>query len=70
MYVMAKLPVGMDDKQLANDLVERYGVAVIPGSFCGYPQWIRVCYSNLPPDKCLDAASRLAIGIKELCVQT
>ena len=69
MYVMAKLPVGMDDKQLANDLVERYGVAVIPGSFCGYPQWIRVCYSNLPPDKCLDAASRLATGIKELCVQ-
>ena len=67
MYVMAKLPEGMDDKQLANDLVERYGVAVIPGSFCGYPTWIRVCYSNLPPKKCTDAANRLAEGIRELC---
>ena len=69
MYVMAKLPEGMDDKELANDLVERYGVAVIPGSFCGAPHWIRVCYSNLPPEKCIDAASRLATGIKELCVE-
>lgn len=69
MYVMAKLPEGMDDKELANDLVERYGVAVIPGSFCGAPNWIRICYSNLPPEKCIDAASRLATGIKELCVE-
>jgi aspartate/methionine/tyrosine aminotransferase len=69
MYVMAKLPEGMDDKQLANALVESYGVAVIPGSFCGYPNWIRVCYSNLPPEQCKDAASRLATGIKELCVE-
>jgi len=70
MYVMAKLPQGLNDRALANALVEDYGVAVIPGSFCGFPGWIRVCYSNLPPDRCLDAASRLAAGIKDLCTST
>ena len=69
MYVMAKIPDGLDDQDFANMLVEEYGVAVIPGSFCGFPGWIRVCYSNLPPDKCLDAASRLASGIKEICAK-
>jgi len=67
MYVMAKLPNDMDDQKLANDLVEKYGVAIIPGSFCGYPGWIRVCYSNLPPDECIIAASRLKDGILNLC---
>ena len=33
-------------------------------SFAG---WIRVCYSNLPPEKCKVAASRLADGIRDLC---
>lgn len=51
-------------------LVKKHGVAVIPGSFCGYPGWIRVCYSNLPPDKCIVAADRLAKGILELCSTT
>mmetsp|Transcript_14448 Transcript_14448/g.22289 ORF Transcript_14448/g.22289 Transcript_14448/m.22289 type:complete len:508 (-) Transcript_14448:1168-2691(-) len=66
MYVMGKLPDSTDDKQFASSLVEHFGVAVIPGSFCGYPGWIRVCYSNLPPELCLEAASRLKRGILEL----
>lgn len=53
-------------QQFASSLVEHFGVAVIPGSFCGYPGWIRVCYSNLPPELCLEAASRLKRGILEL----
>ena len=44
MYVMAKLPDGLNDKTIADSLVEKYGVAIIPGSFCGFPGWIRVCY--------------------------
>ena len=44
-----------------------YGVAVIPGSFCGLPGWFRVCYGNLPPDKCIAAAGRLAKGIEAIC---
>jgi len=70
MYVMGKLPDGMDDLEAADMLVKKHGVAVIPGSFCGYPGWIRVCYSNLPPDKCIVAADRLAKGILELCSTT
>lgn len=68
MYVMAKLPEHIqDDVELASDLVQHHGVAVIPGSFCGLPGWIRVCYGNLPPEKCLIAAKRLANGIQKLC---
>lgn len=66
MYVMGKLPNGIDDKEFASSLIEHYGVAVIPGSFCGLPGWIRVCYSNLPPDQCKIAAARLKKGIDEL----
>lgn len=48
-------------------MVESHGVAVIPGSFCGFPGWIRVCYSNLSPEECQIAAARLAKGILALC---
>lgn len=65
---MAKLPdTSSDDREFAENLVKDHGVAIIPGSFCGFPGWIRVCYSNLPPDKCLQAAERLEKGIKALC---
>jgi aspartate/methionine/tyrosine aminotransferase len=78
MYVMAQLPhepmdaenqaltKPCDDIALARNLVQDYGVAVIPGSFCGKPGWIRVCYANLSPEKCLVAAERLGRGLREL----
>ena len=47
-------------------LIRDYGIAVIPGSFCGKPGWIRVCYSNLPPDQTKVAAQRLRKGIEDL----
>ncbi|KAL7551994.1 hypothetical protein ACHAWF_015206 [Thalassiosira exigua] len=65
MCVMGKLPEGTDDREFASSLVERHGVAVNPGSFCGLPGWIRVCYSNLPPEDCRTAAARLKGGIEE-----
>jgi aspartate/methionine/tyrosine aminotransferase len=37
MYVMGKLPDKMNDQEAARKLVKEYGVAVIPGSFCGFP---------------------------------
>ena len=68
MYVMAKLPSSTpDDREIAELLVKEYGVAIIPGSFCGFPGWIRVCYSNLPPDRCLEAAARLKQGLADVC---
>eukprot|EP00548_Thalassiothrix_antarctica_P009053 CAMPEP_0194156840 /NCGR_PEP_ID=MMETSP0152-20130528/69750_1 /TAXON_ID=1049557 /ORGANISM="Thalassiothrix antarctica, Strain L6-D1" /LENGTH=413 /DNA_ID=CAMNT_0038864811 /DNA_START=127 /DNA_END=1365 /DNA_ORIENTATION=+ len=40
MYIMAKLPESAsDDKKIADKLVEDFGVAIIPGSFCGFPGW-------------------------------
>jgi aspartate/methionine/tyrosine aminotransferase len=66
MYVMGKLPNGTDDQEFARLLVQDFGVAVIPGSFCGFPGWIRVCYSNLPPEQCQEAAVRLEKGLKSL----
>ena len=67
MYLMGKLPEGTDDQEFARTLVRDHGVAVIPGSFCAYPGWIRVCYSNLPPKECKMAAKRLEEGIQKLC---
>jgi aromatic aminotransferase len=67
MYVMAQLPKGKeDDLKVCRALVQDYGIAVIPGSFCGFPGWIRVCYSNLPPDQCIVAARRLENGIRAM----
>lgn len=78
MYVMAQLPneragegsdsstKPRDDIAFARKLVQCYGVAVIPGSFCGKAGWIRVCYANLSPEKCLVAAERLERGLREL----
>jgi aspartate/methionine/tyrosine aminotransferase len=37
MYVMGKLPDGINDQEAARMLVKQYGVAVIPGSYCGFP---------------------------------
>ena len=69
MYVMAKLPDSYcnNDVEIGEMLVEEYGIAIIPGSFCGFPGWIRICYSNLKPTDCLVAADRLALGIKKVC---
>jgi len=68
MYFMAKLPTDKyrDDVEFARLLVRDYGVAVIPGSFCAAPGWIRVCYSNLEPTQCVAAAARLAEGIRNI----
>lgn len=70
MYVMAKLPQTNrrhhDDVHVAEILVKDHGVAVIPGSFCGAPGWIRVCYANLPPETCLQAATRLKNGLRAI----
>jgi aspartate/methionine/tyrosine aminotransferase len=70
MYIMAQLPTNegngdsrADDVGFARQLVRDSGVAVIPGSFCGAPGWIRVCYANLPPEKCQLAADRLKAGL-------
>ena len=46
---------------LLEDCFER-GVLVAPGLSCGeeYADWIRLCYTAVPPDEILEAARRLA----------
>jgi aspartate/methionine/tyrosine aminotransferase len=85
MYVMGKLPDDLTITDTDNDggeddeptdvlfcrlLVRDYGIAIIPGSFCGFPGWIRVCYANLLPEKTKVAAERLRKGIEDLTGQT
>ena len=68
MYIMGQLPVTAtgdvpDDVEVCRQLVELHGIAVIPGTFCGFPGWIRVCYANLKPQLCDLAAQRLKQGL-------
>ena len=73
MYVMAKLPMETlsyeNDIEIAQILVQYYGIAIIPGTYCGSPNWIRICYANLPPHQCRIAAQRLETGLYDIIVQ-
>jgi aspartate/methionine/tyrosine aminotransferase len=78
MYLMAQLPCTLQlereeehaeepiDVAVCRQLVKDHGLAIIPGSFCGFPGWIRICYANLPPEKCEIAAKRLQEGIAHI----
>ena len=64
-YVVAKLP-REDDEAVVEWLAREHGVAVIPGSACGMPGFIRVCYGNLAADACEAACARLEEACAEL----
>jgi len=67
-YLMAKLPVGFEnDTRVVEWLSEKHRVCAIPGSACGAPGELRVCYANLAPARCAEAAQRLKAGLRELC---
>ena len=59
-----------DDVEVCRRLVQEYGIAIIPGTYCGFPGWIRVCYANLPPDKCQEAAKRLKDGLTNILLDS
>lgn len=66
-YLMARLPKGFEnDTRVVEWLSEKHRVCAIPGSACGAPGEIRVCYANLAPEKCAEAARRLKAGLSEL----
>jgi aspartate/methionine/tyrosine aminotransferase len=81
MYYMAQLPYSTSianndnnvvntavasDIDVAERLIQQYGIAIIPGTFCGAPGWIRICYANLSPDQCQIAAQRLQYGLQSM----
>lgn len=55
-----------DDMAAVRYLVEEHGVCLIPGSACGMPGHVRVCYANLPLEKTREAAKRLRAGLEAL----
>jgi len=67
-YYMKKLPEKYSDSdaEVVDWLAGQHGVCVIPGSACGAPGYIRVCYANLAPGRFEDAIGRLETGLKEL----
>jgi len=64
-YLMARLPVE-DDFRVVVWLTDKHRVCVIPGSACGAPGMVRVCYANLEVERCREAAERLRRGLAEL----
>jgi len=51
---------------VATWLIEAHGVALIPGSSCGAPGFVRAAFGNMEGDACVDAAGRLRRGVEEL----
>ena len=66
-YLFCRLPpAARDDMAVVRYLVEVHGVCLIPGSACGMPGHVRVCYANLPLDRTREAATRLRAGLEAL----
>eukprot|EP00928_Gymnodinium_smaydae_P065218 TRINITY_DN48393_c0_g1_i1.p1 TRINITY_DN48393_c0_g1~~TRINITY_DN48393_c0_g1_i1.p1 ORF type:complete len:438 (+),score=75.53 TRINITY_DN48393_c0_g1_i1:58-1371(+) len=66
-YLFCKLPEHLsDDFAVVRRLTDEFGVAIIPGSACGMPGHVRVCYANLSLDKTREAAKRLKAGLETL----
>lgn len=71
LYLFCRLPPSADP-ELAEDsavvewLAREHGVCVIPGSACGRPGFIRVCFANLDAAACREASERLRRGLTEL----
>ena len=66
-YFWTKLPDRFqDDRVVVKWLIDRHGVAVIPGSASGGKGHIRIAFGNLGEDKYRKAASRLKSGLEEL----
>lgn len=64
-YLFARLPEGcQDDVQIVKWLACERKVAVIPGSGCGYPGYIRVAFGR--PKEFKEAATRLKDALIEL----
>lgn len=66
-YLMVRLPADcFDDFRVVEWLSDRHKVCAIPGSACGAPGTIRLCYASLKDEPCREAIRRLCCGFKEL----
>lgn len=70
-YLFVKLPAKyMDDVAVVRWLAEQHKICVIPGSACGHPGALRVCYANLQLERCKEAAARLKAGLALIAAGT
>jgi len=67
-YLLAKLPEKYmnSDVEVVKWLANRHKVALIPGSSCGMPGWVRVAYANMLDEDIQIAAKRLKAGVEAL----
>ncbi|XP_043724771.1 aromatic aminotransferase ISS1-like [Telopea speciosissima] len=65
-YLWARLPEKYSDEEVVRWLVQKHGVAVIPGSASGGPGYIRLSFGGLIEADCKEAAGRLQKGLEEL----
>ncbi|KAK2080245.1 hypothetical protein QBZ16_000098 [Prototheca wickerhamii] len=66
-YFWARLPAGAPpDEEVMRWLVAAHGVAVVHGSSCGAPGFLRVSFANAPPEQVGEAAARLEAALLDL----
>lgn len=68
LYVLLKIDTQMDDMQLAKFLIEKFGVATIPGSAFGFNQgcYLRLSYGALSDSEISKGLERLKNGLDSL----
>jgi len=66
-YLFCKLPDhAQDDVAAVKMLTEKFGVCIIPGSACGMPGHVRLCYANKDLETTREAAQRLKRGMQAI----
>jgi aspartate/methionine/tyrosine aminotransferase len=70
-YLLCRLPARYADRdaEVVKWLAYQHGVCVIPGSACGAPGYVRVCYANLAGEAFEDACQKLHGGLQLLVDQ-
>ena len=67
-YALIRLATPLSDLEVTRTLIERYGVAVIPGSAFGLEDgcYLRIAYGALERETVMEAMGRLISGISEI----
>ena len=68
-YFFLKVNTNLDDLELVKQLIEKYRVAVIPGSTFGLTDgcYLRIAYGSLQLSTATIAVERLINGLKDIC---
>ena len=56
----------MTEEEAVDLLAHQHGLLLMHGTPFGAPQYLRLSYGSIPPEKVIEASSRLAKGLKEI----